>query len=196
MARGSAGSLRVRDAMSLPESHWKQFRNVRWPGRSDAQIDHVLVGPSGVYVIHYPPSEPQVRDDGGAWCEPEVAQSSEAARAVAGLLLPRYQATVRPLVCFLSDDALADVVDGVTITSRLALEHILRSSPVVLSTCEVAEVSGILNGRLEPVPLVAPESSARGGLRRRMLAGVAAAAVVGVGAAFGPEFAEISRAWF
>jgi hypothetical protein len=125
-----------------------------------------------------------------------VAQISEAARAVAGLLLPRYRAAVRPFVCFLSDDALDDVVDGVTITSRLALEHILRSSPVVLSTCEVAEVAGILNGRLEPVPLMAPESSGRGGLRRRVLAGVAAAAVVGVAAAFGPEFAEIGRAWF
>ena len=34
-----------------PRTRWTVFHDVRWPGRKYANIDHVAVGPSGIFVI-------------------------------------------------------------------------------------------------------------------------------------------------
>jgi hypothetical protein len=195
MTRESVRSPRDMMAVSLPESHWKQIRDVRWPGRSDAQIDHVLAGPSGLYVIQYLSVAGRSLQDGGHSCEVEVAATSEAARAVAELLPTRYRSKVRPVLCLLSDDAIADLVDGVTVTSCLALEHILRSSPVVLSTCEVAEVSGRLRGVLEPVPVAVEPRRGWWARSRRLLVAAAAAGVASAVALVGSELTGFAGPW-
>ena len=129
MARKSVGSPLVRPRLSLPESHWKQLYDVYRPGRSDAQIDHVLVGPSSAYVIQY-----AVFDHVEASFEAAVSEPSESALAVGALLPARYRPRVRPVLCFREAEPVADLVGGVLVTSSMALEHILRSSPVVFST--------------------------------------------------------------
>jgi len=160
MARKSAGRSRAATGLSLPESHWKQFYDVYRPGGSDAQIDHVLVGPSGVYVIAYQSSKAhhQVLDAGQvlhlaeASLEAAVGEPSESAHAVSALLPSRYRARVRPVLCFREAEPVADLVGGVLVTSSMALEHIARSSPVVFSTCEVAELFTCLQAGLAQVP--------------------------------------------
>jgi len=141
--------------LSLPESHWKQFHNVWWPGRSDAQIDHVLVGPSGAYVIQYRSSQhllpPGLLSQA---IESATTEPSDSALAVGALLPTRYRPRVKPVLCFREAEPVADQVGGVLVTSSMALEHILRSSPVVFSTSEVAEVFNCLKSRLVQVPAV------------------------------------------
>ena len=174
MARESARSPRAATMPSLPASHWKQFHDVRRPGRPDARIDHVLVGPSGVYVIQYrSPAADDAAVAPGWSLETEVAETSEAADAVGGLLSARYRSRVRAVLCFREDEPMADQVGGTMVTSFLSLEHIVRASPLVLSTCEVAEVAGSLTAGLEPIPDAPARPGRRWSLTGKLFAVVA-----------------------
>lgn len=138
----------------LPQTHWKHFRDVRCPARPDDKIDHVLVGPSGVYVIGY-------RGSDEVAISPETATTYAAAAFGVGALLPeRYQSRIRPALCFREQEPVAELVGDVMVASSMTLAHILRSSPVVLSTSEVADVWRRLDARLEPFP-VAPRRPGR-----------------------------------
>ena len=176
MARESARSPRAATMLSLPVSHWKQFHDVRRPGRPDARIDHVLVGPSGVYVIQYRTSTGgHPAADTGWSLETEVAEAAGAAEDVGGLLTARYRTRVRPVLCLRDGEPMADQVGGTMVTSFMSLEHIVRASPLVLSTCEVAEVADSLTAGLVPVPAVPVpvRPGRRWVLSRKLFAGLA-----------------------
>lgn len=149
-------------------------------------VDHVLLGPSGIWVIHHL-LVPQGGHEVGA------AVATEHADVVRDLLLPRYQDRVRPVLCVPGDDGLAAEVHDVLVTSLSTFEHIVRASPPVLSTSEVGQAYARLVARLEQVPL-APDTSHR---RLRTVLRVAAASVavaaasVGVLAVLGPETFEL-----
>ncbi|HEX6517601.1 MAG TPA: hypothetical protein VF049_18710 [Nocardioidaceae bacterium] len=184
--RGPAGLGR------LPESHWKQWYDVRPVARTDLRIDQVVVGPSGLYVIGRPGQQPRPRpevDHPGGHVLLPLLETREAADAVASLLPGRYRATLRPVVCLGEDHPLAETVSGVLVTSGATLGHILRASPLVLSTSEVTEVAGFLGRRLEPVPVV-PTARPRRRLRRRLVMAAAATATV---AALSPGIVQLVR---
>lgn len=187
MGRGSVRETRVTGTFSLPETHWRQLQNARRLQRAQDSIDHVVVGPSGVNVIAYWPSG--FVDDAAA--RRTVADTADVVR---DLLPDRYRSRVNPIGCHLSDEPVAEVVDGVMVTSLLAVEQIVRSSPLLLSTSEVSEVFGLLQARLEPVPAVPAGSRSR--WRRRLAGLTAAAAATAAGmVAFGSEIADVARLW-
>src|SRR5215203_2761685 len=41
----------ARALAALPELDWRVFNGGQWPGRPYANVDHVVVGPGGVFVI-------------------------------------------------------------------------------------------------------------------------------------------------
>lgn len=50
--RGADGESATALALDTLQTHgWKTFHDVRWPGRQRANIDHIAVGPGGVFVI-------------------------------------------------------------------------------------------------------------------------------------------------
>lgn len=164
----------------LPATHWKQLHRMRSPLQPDTTLEHVLVGPSGAFVISY-------QDAGGDLGRTrmiDVAVVQDSAAVVGALLPSRYQQRVRPVLCLRGGQELAEEVTGVMVTSPFTLEHILRSSPVVLSTSEVAEVSSLLQTRLEQLPPADARSARRWDASRlaAVAASVAAAAagVMGV----------------
>lgn len=182
---------------ALPATYWSQMRRVRWPGRPDMLIDHVLVGPSGIYVIRYLPSEPdtpgattghgrqRLHDLGAAAC-------TEYADVINDLLPPRYRDRVRPVLCLRGDDERAEEVGGVLVASQSTFEHIVCSSPPVLSTSEVSQAYSSLRASLEQVP-PAPDTSRR---RLKVALRVAAASVAVAAASvavlvLGPETIEL-----
>lgn len=126
----------------------REFRDVRDPRLPDLRVELVRVCPSGIHVIT------SVTDPTGpAPGDAVVHLARDAARVVAELLPPRYRARVHPLLCRTDDAEVADLVDGILVTSRVPLEHVLRSSPVVLSTSEINEVGMRLGARLEAFPV-------------------------------------------
>jgi hypothetical protein len=168
---------RARDAALRGRSR-REFRDVRHPQRPDLRVEHVLVCPSGVHVVTTlsspaRPGEPLV--------DPAVLlRGRTAAEVVAALLPPRYRDRVRPVLCVADDVAMAELVEDVLVTSPSTLEHIVGSSPVVLSTSEVNDVALRLDARLEPFPVAHVRTRPRW---RRRAAVLVASAVAASGAA-------------
>ena len=91
--RGAAGEEHTSRALAmLPASGWFTLHDARWPGKRFANIDHVVVGPGGVFVIDSKAwtGRIEVRDgmlrQNGYRREPAVAAAAEAAMAVAAQL--------------------------------------------------------------------------------------------------------------
>jgi len=198
MARGAERVLSRPSGLDrLPETHWKQLRRVCWPGRPGTLIDHVLVGPGGIHVIRYLPpdrSGPSVagRHDHQRLQDVGTAACSEYADAIGRLLPSRYRDRLRPVLCLEDDEERAEEVRGVLVTSSSTFEHIVRSSPAVLSTSEIAQVHACLQARLEhaPVQPVSRASRWRGALRVAAASTVVAAATTGA-FVLGPDATEL-----
>lgn len=150
----------------------RELRDVRHSQRPDLRIEWVLVSPSGIHVVASLHLEP-----GAADLSPvDLARAHAAAGVVASLLPQRYRERVRPVLCRVDDVAMAELVDGVLVTSPTTLEHIMASSPPVLSTSEVNDVGLRLDARLEPFPVARINRSRRWRRRHSVLTGLLAAA--------------------
>lgn len=178
---------------ALPKAYWSQMHRVCWPGRPDLLIDHVLVGPSGIYVVRYLPAE---LDETGAAPGHDrrglhgvgAAACVEYADIVTGLLPPRYRDRGRPVLCLRGGVERAEDLDGVQVTTLGALGHIVRSSTPVLSTSEVRQAFALLRANLVDVPLEAGPSRRRLRAALRMAAAPVAVAAASVGVLMlGPE---------
>lgn len=142
MARGAVSDTRTTGFARLPSSHWTHLRCAPRGTAAPAPPDEVLVGPSGVYAI--------VRRAGTL--EIDLTAARSAAAAVALLLPERYRDRVVPVVCMHDDDPVAERRAGVLVTGASTLEHVVRSSPPVLSTSEVRGLGSHLADRLEQLP--------------------------------------------
>jgi hypothetical protein len=150
--------------VNLPHTHWRHLRGVRSPLDPITVIDEIVVGPSGVYVRIHVPGVGLV-EKGNLTLE--AARAQEAANVVAAVLSSRYRPAVRAGVCACDAVESGAVVGTVEVLSPAAGRHTMQHAPRVLSTSEVAEVAGLLDARLEVVPVA--RDSARSGLRRRIL---------------------------
>ena len=177
MTRGAVvrESHRAARRSDLAERRKREFRNVRHPWKPELHVERVLICPSGVHVVTSLQAEEDPSTD-AVLASRVLAHSRAAADVVSALLPQRYRGRVRPVLCSTDDVAMAELVDGVLLTSPTTLEHIVRSSPVVLSTSEINEVAVRLEARLEPFPLPAPKKPGRWNRRRAAFAGLAAAA--------------------
>ena len=147
----------------------RELRNVRHPLVPELTVDRVVVCPSGVHVV-------ASGDRAG------TASARATADLVRSLLPERYRDRVHPVLCLPGEDPQAERVDEVLITTAATLEHVLRSSPVVLSTSEVHDVALRLDARLVPVAEPATSTGSRGRGRRGVLATLAGLATVAAGA--------------
>lgn len=65
---GREGESRVVDTLSgLLDGKWTLFRNVELPGRNNGDLDVVLVGPAGVWVLEVKTLSGSYRNHGDAW---------------------------------------------------------------------------------------------------------------------------------
>lgn len=172
----------------------REFRDVRHPMRPDLRVERVLVCPSGVHVVT---SLPAGADAAVAHLAPPavVAAGHTAADLVAGLLPKRYRDRVRPVLCRVDDVPMAELVDDVLVTSPSTLEHIVASSPVVLSTSEVNDVALRLDARLEPFPLPEAPERRRWSRRRGVVAVLVAASSTAGVVALAQETGWLSAPW-
>ena len=149
----------------LDPAVWSVFHDVRWPGRLRANIDHVAIGPAGVFVIdsknwsgHVTVKNGVLRQNGYSR-EKEVVGGAEAASAVLELV---PDVPVQPVICLVREEPFDGWVRDVMLCSTINLATMLTTRPLALSPEEVRRVTARLEGTFQqalPVHAAAPRST-------------------------------------
>lgn len=113
---------------------WTVLHQMPWPGRRDGFLDHVAIGPTGVYVI-------VVGDD--------VREAAAGADAVAGYLPGLPRASVHGVLVGANHPAPWVEVDGAIRCESVDLARLLRSRPRTLTNEQVAGIIGVVHVGLE-----------------------------------------------
>lgn len=156
--KGAAGEEETALALGeLPAEDWAVFHDVRWPDRKLANIDHVVVGPPGVFVVDTKnwSGTISLRDgvlrSSGYRRDNTVANVAEAALAVARLVTDVPPHAVVPLLCFVNQRPLAGWAHDVAVCTTANVVDMLRSRPPVLSREERLRATTRLGAHLVKV---------------------------------------------
>jgi Nuclease-related domain len=114
----------------LPSDGWRVLHDIAVPGQRRTTIDHVVIGPPGVYVINL--MEPDAR--GG---DKRLEQVSEAARALRGLTSITSGDDVRPVLCLLTESPVDGWSHGVVVGSLSTIVELLSGRRGVLDRDQV-----------------------------------------------------------
>jgi hypothetical protein len=156
-AEGAQATAQV--LASLPSDEWRVFHDVRWPARRSMNIDHVVVGPTGVFVIDAKVWSGRIEVRSGSLRHEghrrsrSVVAAAAAAMSVSALV-PRLDIkAVNPVICFVRDEPLFGWSGDVMVCSTENLVAFLTSRPRVFDESEVAEIAGALSGPLKAAPV-------------------------------------------
>lgn len=139
---------------SLPAGMWAVIHDAAWPDRALATIDHVVIGPQGVFVIDSKDWTGRITVEGGTLRQDGIALSSTvpdattAAAAVASLVPTEHRDHVRAVICIGGSEGPIALVGDVLVCSSTALVTLLTTRPTVLSDEAVAAVAGALRSHL------------------------------------------------
>lgn len=175
--KGAEGESRTAAALSALGPEWVVFHDVRWPGRRMANIDHIVVGPGGVFVIDSKNWAGDVRTVGpvlrqnGRSRERTVDSAADSALAVAELV-PTHAHLVRSVLCFVGQPQLAGWVRDVMVCSTANVTRMLLSRPRLLDEARVRELAFLIDLELQsaletPRTPIAPPQPAVGARSRR-----------------------------
>ena len=154
---------------------WTALHDLHWPGRPQANIDHIAIGPGGVAVIdaknwsgHVAVEAGTLRQNGYRR-DREVEGAAQAAQAVAALFQPQHRSSVYAIICLASQEQTpTECPPGVVVAGRLQLAQLLLSLPTHFTPYDVADIGRHLGRKLgeepEKVPVRvsrAPRASAR-----------------------------------
>lgn len=169
-SQGAEGERQVASALEpLAQFGWLAAHDVHWPGRPQANIDHIAVGPGGVVVIDAKNwtgavtlANSTLRQNGYSR-EREVEGVAQAAAAVTALLAPQHRACVRAVICLAGQEQdPATVTSGVTVIGRHQLATWLATLPARLTPYDVADVGRHLQRELgsphAAAPLIRPDT--------------------------------------
>ena len=181
-AVGAEGERQVAATLeTLAPYGWTALHDLHWPGRPQANIDHIAIGPGGVAIIdaknwsgHVAVESGTLRQNGYRR-DREVEGAAQAAQAVAALFQPQHRQSVHAVICLAGQDQAPTVCGpGVVVAGRLQLAQLLLSLPTHFTPYDVADIGRHLGRRLgeepERVPARAPRAprtSARSSRSRR-----------------------------
>jgi hypothetical protein len=134
-AHGAGGTRSTATALAtLPPEQWTVLHDVRWPGPRYANIDNIVVGAGGVFVI-------DSKDGSGSVTTGELVAAVEAALAVS-LIAPSVPTRhVQPVICFVRDEPIDERVRDVAVCSTSTLTELLLGTPAVLDEAQVRAVA-------------------------------------------------------
>lgn len=152
--RGRGVNPRAEVTAALDElgAGWRRFDDIRWPGRGFADVDHVLVGPPGVFVIDdraWAADVSLARADKGSG-QTSVIDGLEMAAHAVGSLLAMTRNRPTPVLCFVGGMPVDTRVGAVAVTSTANIAAYLRSLPATVDDQQVALLAGLLRQRLIP----------------------------------------------
>ena len=143
--RGAAGESETAARLDELRAHgWVILHDLRWPGRPRANLDHVAIGPGGVYVIDSKNwSGPVAVSDGvlrqnGRRREKEVTGAAEAALAITEVL---GQVPATGVLSFVRDEPLTGWARDVMICSTSTLTEMLKSRPPTLPPATIQRLA-------------------------------------------------------
>lgn len=151
--RSVAASMTTEKALAqLPDHEWTVLHDVDWPGRRYTHVDHVVVGPAGVFVIDSESWSGTVTVErgelrhNGRRCESAVAGAESAARTAAGLTAGILDAQfVTPILCFSGTSEIVGRCRTVLASSPFHLAQLLMTRPAVLDARGRAAVVAALH---------------------------------------------------
>lgn len=157
---GAVGERIVADRLDLLLPHgWFLLHDVHWPGRPNANLDHVLVGPGGVVVVDAKNWTGEVSVASGVLWQGRFArtQSVEGAlaqcAAVASVLAPPHRRFVRPLICLAGQPDLFGITcSDVAVAGADRVVAAVLALPTVLDEQAVAALYGFLGQELTREP--------------------------------------------
>ena len=123
----------------LPTTDWTVFRAVPVPGRPHLTLDHVVVGPGGVFVIQGDTSSGRIvlKNDGlrvhGRRRQALVAAPAAAAVAIGERLVTLDVRHVHGVVCFVRDEEIRGRVGKTLVGTTATLEKLLLGQPAFFS---------------------------------------------------------------
>jgi hypothetical protein len=131
--RGAEGERVVADLLTQLPPEWFVIHDIRWPGRERANIDHVVVGPTGVFVIDAKNWTGTVALSHGVlkqngYSRMKVIESAlTASSAVADLLAIADADVVVPVICFVGEGRATGALHGVELcTTDTLLDTLLN----------------------------------------------------------------------
>ena len=136
--QGAEGEAATAEVLATLPPGWTSLHDVRWPGRRLANVDHVLIGPGGVFVIDSKNWTGRITVEGGHLRqngysrEKAVAGAADAALAVSELISP-YAAWVHPVICFMGQEHLTGWSRDVMVCSTTNLVDMLTTRPLVFT---------------------------------------------------------------
>lgn len=119
--KGAAGERIVAELLKQLPDDWFVLNDIHWPGRSRANIDHVVIGPSGVFVIDAKNWSGAITIKGdvlrcGGYPKTRTVESVQAAaQAVGSLLPPVHPNFIIPVLCFVGEAEAHGSVSGVEV---------------------------------------------------------------------------------
>ena len=148
--KGADGEAAVARALeALPEG-WVSLHDLAWPGRQRANIDHVVIGPGGVFVVDAKnwSGRIEVRDQvlaqNGRGRESAVSSVTAATIAVQDIVAP---ARCTGVLCFVRDEPVNAASWQVTVCSTANLVGVSSSRPAVLGPDDVRRcVDAVVRG--------------------------------------------------
>lgn len=150
--RGADGEVATARALAgLPPDRWIVLHDVHWPGRQFANIDHIVVGPSGVFVIDSKNWEGQVDVRQGVFRhngrrrEREIAAVGDAALAVAAAVAGLDPRLVHPVLCLATTEPCSVYSHEVLVCSTTTLVQELMQQPVLLDVQSARRLFGQLH---------------------------------------------------
>ncbi|WP_426227074.1 NERD domain-containing protein [Pseudarthrobacter sp. DSP2-3-2b1] len=157
---GAVGERIVAEKLDLLPAHgWFLLHDVHWPGRPNANLDHVLVGPGGVVVVDAKNWTGEVSVASGVLWQGRFArtQSVEGAlaqcAAVASVLAPPHRRFVRPLICLTGQPDLFGITSSdVAVAGADRIVAAVLALPTVLDEQAVAALYAYLGQELTQEP--------------------------------------------
>lgn len=161
---------------TLAPEDYTVFHDLRWPGRRYANVDHVVIGPGGIFVIDSKnwsgviTVQRDVLRQNGRLREREVVGAAEAALAVAQMIPSVRVDQVHPVLCFTRDEQVAGFARDVMVCSTSTLLWMLSSRPPVLPAevrrVAALELDGSLRSMAEPAAYL-PARTSQAGVQAR-----------------------------
>lgn len=149
--RGLDGERRTGEVLATLAAHgWAVLHDLHWPGRPYANIDHIAIGPTGVFVIDSKNWSGDVvvrqgvlRQNGSR--RSEACEGAAAATgAVAAFLEPQHRSLVRAVVCLVDQPTPHEQPAQARVLGLDRLEEYLTSGASQLSAWDVGRISDYL----------------------------------------------------